>query len=145
LLWDERHWTASFALMVVACEALKPADPLYSEHNIYHVIRALLGKEASERLQTLFDPTIHPKLHPQFIRSAHLNRGELYGSEFARGVMMSNFNDPTFREAAIELLKMTKAAIAEWLRRHGVLRIVRREPTRPAARGPRGRPSDDGA
>jgi hypothetical protein len=40
--------------------------------------------------------------------------------------MMSNFNDPTFREAAIELLKMTKAAIAEWLRRHGVLRMSMR-------------------
>jgi hypothetical protein len=68
LHWDEQRGTASFSSMVVACEALKPDDPVYSAHNIYDVIDALLGKGASERLRTqLFDPKIHPK---RFIRNS---------------------------------------------------------------------------
>jgi hypothetical protein len=127
LLWDEQRGTASFALMVVACEALKPADPLYSEHNIYDVIDALLGKGARERLQTqLFDPKIHSKLHPQSVRSAHLHRGEFHGSEFAHEVIMSNFRDPTFDEATRELMKITRAAITEWLCRGGVFTMPMR-------------------
>jgi hypothetical protein len=119
LHWGERG-TASFASMVIACEALKPADALYSEHNIYDVIEALLGREASERLRTqLFDPKIHPKVHPQSIRSAHLHRAEFHGFEFAQGGRMSNFRDPTFDEASRELFKITKAAIIEWLRYGG--------------------------
>jgi len=87
---------------------------------MYDVIGALLGSEADERVRTqLFDPKIHPKLHPQSIRSAHLHRGEFYGSEFAQEVGMSNFRDPTFDEACRELLKITKAAIIEWLRCSG--------------------------
>jgi hypothetical protein len=129
LLYDEWRWTVGFALMVVACEVLKPAGPLYDEHNIYDVVTALLGKEISERLQTLFDQKIDPGLHPQSIRSAHLHRGEFYGSEFARGVMMSNFRDPTFREATSELLKITRAAIAASARRPP--RRDRREPPDP--------------
>ena len=127
LLWDEQRATASFALMVVACEALKPADPLYSEHNIYDVIGALLGEGARERLRTqLFDPKIHSKLHPQSIRSAHLHRGEFHGSEFAHEVIMSNFRDPTFDEATRELFKITKAAIIEWLCRGGMFTLSMR-------------------
>ena len=92
LYWSEERGTASFASMVVACEALKPPDPLYSEHNIYDVVDALLGKEAGERLRTqLFDPKVHPKLHPQFIRNAHLHRGEFHGFEFAHGISQSQF------------------------------------------------------
>jgi len=30
--------------MVAACEALKPADSQFREHNIYHVVEALLGQ-----------------------------------------------------------------------------------------------------
>jgi len=76
---------------------------------MYDVIGALLGSEADERVRTqLFDPKIHPKLHPQSIRSAHLHRGEFYGSEFAQEVGMSNFRDPTFDEACRELLKITQ-------------------------------------
>jgi len=130
--WDEQRWTASFASLVVACEALKPAGPLYSEHNVYNVVDALLGKESSEKLRTqLFDPMIHPKVHPQSVRSAHLHRGEFYGSEFAHRVVMSNFRDPTFDEATRELFKITKAAIIEWLRREGVFAM----PTRAKGRG----------
>jgi hypothetical protein len=46
--WQEgiMHWaerpTLSFALMVVACEALKPANPDFGKHNIYDVVAALI-------------------------------------------------------------------------------------------------------
>jgi hypothetical protein len=138
--WGEQRLTASFASLVVACEALKPADPIYREHNVYDVTDALLGKEAGERLRTqLFDPLIHPEVHPQSIRNAHLHRGEFYGSEFAHRVAMSNFRDPTFDEATRELFKITKAAISEWLCRGGVFKMPtpkRKRTRRQAAGGP---------
>jgi hypothetical protein len=81
----------------------------------------LLGKGAGERLRTqLFDPKIHPNLHPQSVRNAHLHRGEFHGSEFANEAMSSNFRDPTFDDASREVLKIAKAAIIEWLSRGGV-------------------------
>jgi len=87
LLWDEQRGTASFALMVVACEALKPADPLYSEHNIYDVIDALLGKGARERLQTqLFDP----KIHSSFIRNPFAVRTSIAASFTAPSLRMKS-------------------------------------------------------
>ena len=132
LYWSEERGTASFASMVVACEALKPPDPLYSEHNIYDVVDALLGKEAGERLRTqLFDPKVHPKLHPQFIRNAHLHRGEFHGFEFAHGISRSNFSDPTFDDAIRHLHRITKAAIIEWLYRGGVFAMPPRKRKRP--------------
>jgi hypothetical protein len=138
--WGEQRWTASFTSLVVACEALKPADAVYSEHNVYDVTDALLGKEAGERLHTqLFDPLIHPEVHPQSIRNAHLHRGEFYGSEFAHRVAMSNFRDPTFDEATRELFKIAKAAIIEWLCRGGVFEMPtpnRKRTRRQAAGGP---------
>lgn len=119
--WGEQRWTASFTSLVVACEALRPPDPFYSEHNVYDVIDALLGKEAGTKLRTqLFDPLAHPEVHPQSVRNAHLHRGEFYGSEFAHWVAMSNFRDPTFDEATRELWKIAQAAIVEWLCRGGV-------------------------
>jgi hypothetical protein len=121
LHWHDQRGTSSFASMVVACEALKPADLIYSDHNIYDVVEALLGKGAGERLRTqLFDPKIHPNLHPQSVRNAHLHRGEFHGSEFANEAMSSNFRDPTFDDASREVFKITKAAIIEWLSRGGV-------------------------
>lgn len=126
LHWGQRG-TASFTSMVVACEALKPADPRYSEHNVYQVIETLLGKPAAERLRTqLFDQKIHPNVHPQAIRNAHLHGGKLYDSEFAHGIVMPNFGDPTFDAASRELFKTTKAAIIEWLRRGGELEMPTR-------------------
>jgi hypothetical protein len=71
LHWSQRG-AASFTSMVVACEALKPAEPLYSEHNIYDVIEALLGKQVAERLRTrLFDQKVHPRIHPQPVAAVH--------------------------------------------------------------------------
>ena len=54
--WQEAmiHWqdrpSLSFALMVVACEALKPADS-DSQQNCYDVIEALLGRKVVDRLR----------------------------------------------------------------------------------------------
>jgi len=75
-VWHDRRTTLSFALMVIACEALKPAGHASKGHNIYGVVEALLGRDAAERLRkNLFDADLHPGAHPQSIRSAHLHRG----------------------------------------------------------------------
>ena len=116
--WQEAlsHWpeqsTLSYVLMVVACEALKPSDPHFRDHNIYHVVEALLGKASAERLQEHW-------FRPQDVRSAHLHRGEFRGSEFLQAAMMSSYQDPTFDQARRQLASITQAAIIEWLRRRG--------------------------
>jgi hypothetical protein len=45
------YQTAGFTGMVNACEALKPPDLLFRDHNIYHVAEALLGKARADMLQ----------------------------------------------------------------------------------------------
>lgn len=132
------HWSESstfcVALMIVACEALKPPGLPYRDHNVYHIVEALLGKPVAQALRTqLFDPKAHPGIHPQFIRTVHLHRGEFRGSEFVTKLMMSTFRDPTLDHAGRELAKITRAAIIEWLRRGGAveLRHLRRERRRP--------------
>ena len=102
--------TLSFALMVVACEALKPIESRYNKHNIYHVVEALLGKTQADRLR-------ERSFKPQDIRNAHLHRGEFRGLEFDLRVIMSSYYDPTFDEALRALAPITQAAIIEWLRR----------------------------
>jgi hypothetical protein len=118
--WQEAmtHWgeerTLSFALLVVACEALKPSGREFEKHNVYHVVEALLGKDAANRLQENW-------FRPQDIRSAHMHRGEFRSSEFVRSMMMSSFQDPTFDTAHRELARITQAAIIEWVRKGGNL------------------------
>jgi hypothetical protein len=110
------HWgdqsTLSFALMVVACEALKPPDAQFNDHNIYHVVEALLGKPVADQLH-------EDRFRPQEVRNAHLHAGEFRGSEFMHIMTMSSYQDPTFRQACDELAKITPAALIEWLRRGG--------------------------
>jgi hypothetical protein len=116
--WQEAlmHWsekdTLSFALMVVACEALKPSDPEFSEHNIYQLIEALLGKPVADRLRQRPFPA-------QWVRSSHLHAGEFHGSELIRTALMSSYQDPNFDEARRELTRITPTAIIEWLKRGG--------------------------
>ena len=116
--WQEAiaHWgeesTLSFALMVVACEALKPSEQKYKDHNIYSVIEALLGKETADRLQEQW-------FRPQNVRNAHLHRGEFRASEMLHDMMTSSYQDPTFDQAHRELWKITQAAIIEWLKLGG--------------------------
>ncbi len=107
------YQTARFAWMVATCECLKPPDPKFDKHNIYHVIDALLGKSIADQLQ-------QPWFRPQAVRNAHFHRGDFRGSEFIRHSLMSSFQDPTFDQACRELYQITQAAIIEWIRRRGV-------------------------
>jgi hypothetical protein len=111
LTWHERS-TLSFALMVVACEALKPADRRFKQHNIYDVVAALLGDATAQRLREHW-------FRPQDVRHAHLHRGEFRGSEFVLSAIMSSYQDPTFGQAWRALAPITREAIIEWLRRGG--------------------------
>lgn len=108
--------TLSFALMVVACEALKPAEPQYRDHNIYDVVKALLGPEPAGRLRENL-------LGPQKVRSEHLHRGEFHSSEFLVRTMTSSFEDPTFYQSHRDLHAIAQATIIEWLRRSGNFRM----------------------
>jgi hypothetical protein len=118
--WQEAmmHWqdrgSLSFALMVVACEALKPPDD--DSHNIYHVIEALLGKLTADRLRQQHFPA-------QWVRSTHLHTGEFHDSELVRAAFMSSYQDPTFRDAHRVLAEIAPDAIIEWLKRGGVLTL----------------------
>jgi hypothetical protein len=115
--WQEAliHWqdraSLSFALMVVACEALKPPNA-DDRQNSYDVVEALLGKLTVDRLRQ------HP-FPAQQVRSTHLHSGEFHGPELVRTAFMSTYQDPSFREAHRELARITPAAIIEWLKRRG--------------------------
>lgn len=104
--------TLSFALMVVACEALKPAGAEFTKHNIYHVIDALLGKAVADRL-------LEPWFRPQDVRNVHLHRGEFCGSEFVDMALSRSYQDPTFDQARRALAPIAQESIIEWLRRQG--------------------------
>src|SRR5262249_39124951 len=76
LLLGQDGQTLGYALAVLACEALKPPEKRYNEHNIYDVVEALLGKGCADALR-------EHRLHPQGTRNAHFHRGEFKGREFA--------------------------------------------------------------
>jgi hypothetical protein len=111
------YQTARFAWMVAACEVLKSPDPQFRDHNIYHVVEALLGKPTADLLQEQW-------FRPQDVRNAHLHRGEFRGSEFVQHAMMSSFQDPTFDQACRVLYQLTQAAIIEWLRQRGTFTML---------------------
>jgi hypothetical protein len=104
--------TLSFALMVVACEALKPSDRKFDRHNINDVVGALLGNTIAAWLKSEW-------FRAQYTRSVHLHLGEFLGSEFQPETTLSRFHDPTFDQARRALADITRAAIIEWLRRRG--------------------------
>lgn len=106
--------TLSFALMVVACESLKPSGEQFEKHNINHVIEALLGRSAVDLLQKYPN-----EYRPQNVRAAVLHLGEFRSSEFAESMFMASNTDPTFDEAYRELWKISQAAIIEWLSKGG--------------------------
>ena len=110
------HWgahnTLSFALMVVACEALKPPARQFRDHNIYQIVEALIDKQTADHLQ-------EESIRAQQVRNAHLHSGEFRSSEFAKRAVMSSYQDPTFDQACRELAPISQAAIIEWLRRDG--------------------------
>ncbi len=130
--WQEAmiHWqdrpSLSFALMAVACEALKPSDA-DQRQNCYAVIEALLGKAAVDRIRQNHFPAQH-------VRSTHLHSGELHGSELMMLDFMRTYEDPSFREAHWEMARVTPAAITEWLRRRGVFALPSVDRQRPLRR-----------
>lgn len=105
------YLTTRFALMVAACEALKPNDRQFRDHNVYGVVEGLLGPRKAEFLRE--------HLQAQGVRNAHLHSGEFRGDEFVQHIMMSSFQDPTFDLAGRELWQITQATIIEWLRLGG--------------------------
>ncbi len=111
LAWPD-YKTTRFALMVGACEALKPLGPEYKEHNIYHVVEGLLGAPYTAKLREDW-------FRPQDVRNAHLHRGEFRGSEFAHNASDQPFHDPTFDEATSVLGQITQAALIAWLGTRG--------------------------
>jgi hypothetical protein len=125
--WQEAmiHWqdrpSLSFALMAVACEALKPSDA-DQRQNCYAVIEALLGKTAVDRVR-------QNPFSAQHVRSTHLHSGEIHGSELMMMDFMRTYEDPSFREAHREMARVTPAALVEWLKKGGVFAMpsVRRQ------------------
>jgi hypothetical protein len=127
--WQEAmiHWqdrpSLSFALMAVACEALKPSDA-DQRRNCYDVIEALLGKRAVDQIRQNPFPARH-------VRGTHLHSGELHGSELIMMNFMSTYHDPSFRDAHREMARITPTAIIEWLNRRGnfALPTVKKRPS----------------
>jgi hypothetical protein len=107
------HETASVALMVVACEALKPAavTAAKKKERVYFgdVISALLGSRAAEQIEA-------HRPHPQGLRDKHLHNAELAGDELDLSTMLSTYSDPSFDQMRQDLAIVTPAAIIEWLR-----------------------------
>jgi hypothetical protein len=106
------YQTAWFAWTVAACEALKPPEPQYRDHNVYYVIESLLGKPTADLLKEQW-------FQPQNVRNAHFHSGEFRGSEFVPHAWMASFQDPTFDHASRVLTQIAPAAIIEWLIRGG--------------------------
>jgi hypothetical protein len=119
--WQEAmiHWqdrpSLSFALMAVACEALKPYDA-DQRRNCYDMIEALLGKPAVDQIRQNPFPVQH-------VRGTHLHSGELHGSEFIMMNFMRTYHDPSFRDAHRKMARITPAAIIEWLKRRGTFAL----------------------
>lgn len=104
--------TAKFVFTVSACEALKPPEAQYRDHNVYHVVEALLGKPSADLLREEW-------FRPQDVRNAYLHGGEFRGSEFVPHAMMPSFQDPSFDQARRAMAVIGPAALIEWLRRNG--------------------------
>lgn len=111
--------TLSLALMVVACEALKLPGPTYDGHNIYGVVKALLGEPCAKQL-------LGRGLQPQGTRNAHLHRGEFKAGEFLKLVFLSSYQDPSFAQGCRVLASVTPAAIIEWLKCGGTYFLLPR-------------------
>lgn len=116
---DDDHETMRFALMVAACEALKPSDRQFRDRNVYEVVEGLLGSSNAEFLRE--------QLQAQDVRNAHLHSGEFRGDEFVQHIMMSSFQDPSFGFAGRDLRRITQATIIEWLRLGGIFTMPTRK------------------
>ncbi len=116
LLSAGEHQTASTALLVVACEALKPVGHNSSKksNRVYFgdILKALVGDGVAQEVDS-FRP------HPQGVRDNHLHNARALGRELTPITMFSTYMDPTFDQMVDGLRTVTPAAIIEWLRRGG--------------------------
>lgn len=127
---SQNYETTAFALMVAACEALKPPGSDYRDHNACQVVEALLGKTHADFLK-------EHSIRAQDVRNALLHAGEFRGPEFVERLLMSTFQDPTFDQARRELACITPKAMIAWLRLGGTFSITetnRRRTWRPRLR-----------
>jgi hypothetical protein len=109
LMLGERS-TFSYALMVVACEALKPDRKEFRKHNIYNVVEGLLGKAIADQLRNI---------RSQDVRNAHLHRGQLDDSEMIRIARMVSYYDLTFEFARLISRPIIQESIIKWLMLRG--------------------------
>lgn len=119
-LLESENRTASLALRVVACEALKPSGKKYDRVNVYGVVEGLLGEPHARTLWGLHFP-------PQKVRSKHLHRGEALDSEGIHRLMLSTFRDPTFDEECRVISQIADATMIEWLRAGGTFTVPARK------------------
>jgi hypothetical protein len=129
-MWPGQR-TAYTAFLVVACETLKPRGRRARDANIYDVVTTLLGRDTAETLKA----SRHP---PQEVRSQHVHRGELVGSELPSRLSGDDFRDPSFDEMLWQLSSVTRLCLIEWLRRGPIARLERF--MRPAERASHRRP-----
>jgi hypothetical protein len=123
-LWSFRP-TLSFALLVTACEALKPREKKYNNKNHEFVVEELLGTEIGDKLKLCFSNAgLLQGKSAQRIRNQHLHGGDWFGGEFRLRLATHSFDDPTFDEAIRLLRRVTQAALIEWLRRAGFWRAA---------------------
>ena len=90
--------------------------PDYRNHNIYHVVEALLEESTAAELQEAW-------FRPQTVRNAQLHSGEFRSFEFVERMMMSSYQDPTFDQAHTRLWLITQASIIQWLKLGGQLTL----------------------
>jgi hypothetical protein len=105
LMLGERS-TLSYALMVVACEALKPDRKELRNRNVYDVVEGLLGKTVANQLRNV---------GPQTVRNAHLHHGEIDESEMICTTKVLSYYDLTFTFARLTLRPIVQEAIIKWL------------------------------
>jgi hypothetical protein len=113
--------TLSFALMVVACEALKPDRR--RDCNVYDIISALWGTAMADSLKQSI-------VAPQNVRNVHLHGGEFLGPEIVRAAMLSSYHDPTFDQARRAFAEIVPETLFEWLRRGGKFALAKRHTSR---------------
>ena len=99
---------------MASCEALKPADDEFRDHNAYDVVDALLGKRVADQLRS------HP-VRPQDVRSVLFHCGEFRADEFVPRYFLTSFDDPTFDEGLRHLARVASNTIIEWLMNGGAV------------------------
>lgn len=115
-MWPDQR-TAYAALLVVACETLKPRGRRARGANIYDVVATLLGRDDAEALKA-------DRHSPQQVRSDHVHRGKLAGNDLAARLSGDDFRDPSFDEMLRRLSPVVRLCLIEWLRLGGIKRIA---------------------